>query len=577
MYAVPKPSELFSDATSGADVASRFEQYKSALADTHAKSASGDLVFAPQEGIKHKPDMVKIAERVANLEKGLSADAAASMSGELAALKGSLADMGKDWSLTFPNSAGLVPFDLEAPAKLLVPRQTPLRNSIPRDKGQGTARQFKRILGWTNSGVGGVADAMAFMNSETASTAFGPISLRRGNKITYASDSKSVAYVEQGLSDLVTWKAQFAGQGFENIRSLSQTALLWASFGAEERALLFGRGAVGNGYLGIVAAPTISAANAANGTIANGTYQVTVTARAGGGETVVSNRVAAVLTTGAILVTVTAEPAGALGYNLYVSQIGGGGGSETFQYSFSGNTTTLFTTPTSTGPAIPGADSTFNANGYDGYLSVQADPAQTGYLKRINLNPPNANNVNGFGINSRGGTGLPVGDQPWQDAFLAMYGGASNPGGGAQYGNKLLADPDEVWIDGSIRNALGQWLKTTASTTAYRIALTETSVDGNPGAVVGAVVGGISNQTTGKMVDLAVHPYMPVGASLIRSRTLPVPDSEISATSKVVNVQDYMSVEWPVIQMTYDASTYWFGTLVHYAPAWSGTILGLNA
>jgi hypothetical protein len=37
-----------------------------------------------------------------------------------------------------------------------------------------------------------------------------------------------------------------------------------------------------------------------------------------------------------------------------------------------------------------------------------------------------------------------------------------------------------------------------------------------------------------------------------------------------------MSVEWPVIQFTYDVSTYWFGTLVHYAPAWSGLILGLN-
>jgi hypothetical protein len=448
-----------------------------------------------------------------------------------------------------------VPFDLEAPAKLLVPRQTPLRNSIPRVKGQGTARQFKRILGWTNSGVGGVADAMAFMNSETASTAFGPISLRRGNKITYASDSKSVAYVEQGLSDLVTWKAQFAGQGFENIRQLSQTALLWASFGAEERALLFGRGAVGNGYLGIVAAPVISGATATTGgTIAAGTYQITVTARAGGGETVVSNRVAQVTTgaTSTITVTVGTEPAGALGYNLYVSQAGGGAASETFQFSFSGNVATLSAPPVAGGAAIPGADSTFNANGYDGYLSVQADPAQSGYLKRVNLTGANAIiGANTFGINSQIGTGVAVGDGPWQDAFLAMYGGASNPGGGTQYGNKLLADPDEVWIDGSVRNALGQWLKTKATSTAYRIALSEGDMGG---ATIGSVVSGINNQTTGKMVDFTVHPYMPVGASLIRSRTLPVPDSEVSNTSAVVNVQDYMSVEWPVIQMTYDAS-----------------------
>jgi hypothetical protein len=90
------------------------------------------------------------------------------------------------------------------------------------------------------------------------------------------------------------------------------------------------------------------------------------------------------------------------------------------------------------------------------------------------------------------------------------------------------------------------------------------------------VVAGIANQVTGKMVDLGVHPYMPKGASIIRSRTLPVPESEVSATSEVVNVQDYMAVDWPVIQFTYDASTYMFGTFVHYAPGWSGALLGLQ-
>jgi hypothetical protein len=37
-----------------------------------------------------------------------------------------------------------------------------------------------------------------------------------------------------------------------------------------------------------------------------------------------------------------------------------------------------------------------------------------------------------------------------------------------------------------------------------------------------------------------------------------------------------MSVDWPQIQFTYDASTYWLGTLVHYAPKWSGAITGLQ-
>src|SRR5206468_69150 len=173
--------------------------------------------------------------RIDTISKSISPDILAGLQTEFDALKsGVTADMGKDWSLTFPNSTGLVPYDLEAPAKLLVPRLTPLRNEIPRGKGQGTARQFKRILGWSNSGVGGVADMSPFMNSQTVQTSFGSLALRRGSKINYASDSKSVSYVEMSLSDQVNWVAQFAGQGFQDIRSLSQTALLWAHMGGEE-------------------------------------------------------------------------------------------------------------------------------------------------------------------------------------------------------------------------------------------------------------------------------------------------------------------------------------------------------
>lgn len=565
MFAVPTPSEMFSDAQGSAAVAQRFEEYKTVLAEGNAASQRGEYTTAGIEGHGTAVTLTKnvarqrehVASRVETITKALTAEQAASLQSELDALKGVLGgDLNKDWSVLSPNSTGLVPYDLEAPSKLLVPRMTPLRNSTPRSKGQGTARQFKRILGWTNSGVGGIADAMAFMNSESVSTAFGPISLRRPPKINYASDSKTVAYVEQGLSDSVTWKAEFAGRGFQDIRQLSQTALLWATMGAEERGLLFARGASGNGYAGAVAAPVISGATATTGgTIAAGTYQITVTARAGGGESVISNRVAQVTTgaTSTITVTVATEPTGALGYNLYVSQAGGGAGSETFQTAFVGNTITITAPPSAGGAAIPGADSTVSASGYDGFLTVQADPAQSGYVKRVNASVAT------------------LGDKPWQDAFVALYGANLNPGGGTS-GNKLLADPDQVWIDGQSRSSLGQWLKVNANTVSYRLMI----MDGErSNATVGSVVSGVNNQVTGRMVDFNVHPYMPLGCSLLRSTSLPVPDSEISNTAEVVNVQDYMSVEWPVIQMTYDQSTYLFGTLIHYAPQWSGALLGL--
>lgn len=561
MYAPPKPVEMFSDAQSGTEVATRFEAYKTALAESHAESKAGLVKWAGTGPIVRKSAAPAIAERLETITKSLTPDQLSGFQSDIDAIKGAIdADLKKDWSLFSPDSAGLVPYDLEAPAKLLVPRATPLRNRIPRTRGQGTALQTKRITGWSNSGSGGNLDQMAFFSSESASTAFGPISLRRPAKISYTASDKSYVYRESGLSDSVTMLAEIAGRGYQDIRQLSQTALLWASLGAEERQLLFARGTGGNGYAGAVSAPVISGATATTGgTIAAGTYQITVTAIAGGGETVVSNRVAQVTTgaTSTITVTVTTEPTGALGYRLYVSQVGGGAGSETYQQSFSGNTVTITAPPSAGGAAIPGADSTANANAYDGYLTVQADPTQSGYVKRVN------------------GSVLTLGDKPWQDAFLQLYGGNLNPGGGTANGNKLLADPDEIWIDGQTRNSLAQWLKLTASTVSYRLVLNQSDTDG--GAVIGAAIGGITNQTTGSMVPLMVHPYMPLGCSLIRSSTLPapVPDSNITSTSEVRNVQDYMAIDWPVIQMTYDASTYWYGTLVHYAPAWSGMLIGL--
>jgi hypothetical protein len=69
---------------------------------------------------------------------------------------------------------------------------------------------------------------------------------------------------------------------------------------------------------------------------------------------------------------------------------------------------------------------------------------------------------------------------------------------------------------------------------------------------------------------------MPAGASFINSRVLPIPNSNIGETVEIVEVQPYMAVDWPQIQFTWDSSTYWFGTAVHYAPKWSAAILGIQ-
>lgn len=553
----PTPSEMFSDANSDAEVATRFEEYKAAFRDVEREAVDNPGVYVKGHGIVRDPaaQMARIDGIVTNITKGLSAEQVSGIQTDLDQLKSMKADLAKDWTASAYNSrSGLMLYNLETPSKKMVPRQTPLRNRTPRNNtGVGGGHEFRRILGWSNSRTGGIADLMAGFNSESVSTTFGGVTgLRRPQKISYATDSKLVAFVEQGLSDSVSHKAQYQSRGFESIVSLSQTALLWATMGAEERAQLYARGSTTNGFLGAVSAPVISqASSATGGSIPAGTYSIKVTANAGGGESVVSNEVTTSALTGStssITVTVTTEPTGALNYNLYV---GTSSGTETLQTSFVGNSFTL-TSYAAGGAAMPGAESTVSSGGtlYDGYLTVLTDPNQSGYVKRINAKLSTSN----------------PGDE-FQQAFINLY-GANVVGAG----DKHLADPNIIFLDGAVRKEMSDLLKNNASTTAYRIELSQ----GSGGTSIGSLVNGIVNEVTGTMVDMEVHPYMPSGAAIIHSDTLPVPDSEISNTVEVVNVQDYMAYKWPDMQMTYDQSTYQYGTLVFYAPAWSGALLGIQ-
>lgn len=620
----PTPSQLFAGMP-GAAVAERFEEYKNALSKSFARADEGRDAFVKGVGLVRNANPPQ-ADRQAH-QKHLETleRVAKSVDGDMAAQLDSMREtLAKDWDASFPESGTmtlptqLAPIDLEAPAKLLVPRETPLVNSMPRNNtGKGSAVQFRRILGWSNAGVGGVPDILPFMSSEFPSSqsttnlpqfggyantsggvASGGLGLRRGQKITYAADSKVINYTELGLSDSVSWKAEFVGQGFQDIRQLSATALLWAHKMGEERALLYGRGASANGYTGAISAPSglaaASSGSAGGGSIPLGTYSVFVTAVGSGGESAPSNVVtttAISVSPGTLTFTFPALPSGATGWNLYAFTSASG---NFFFQTFvpGGYPTWTITTYSSSSVTIPNTavDTTANPNGYDGLLTILLNPSQAGYVGTYVATGSSATTVNSIGGQTLiGGTApTPQGDKPWQTAFQVLYGASTEPGNygmesgapswpwnqGTAYGQKLLSDPDVVFVDGAIRAAMGYFVRSAAGgSTAYRITLQENQATG--GLEVGGIVNGIANQVTGKMVDFDVHPYMPPGASLIWSKTLPVPDSEIANTFEVRNVQDYMMYPWPVIQYTYDASTYQLGTLVPYAPAWSGSVVGL--
>jgi hypothetical protein len=552
--------QMFADALSPAEQAMRLEAFKGAMAESLAMTDSGRLHWDRHSKtlIKAIADPNRMAAALESLTKSLTGDQAAAMAADLELLKSNIT---KDWTPTSPVNAisgatvqGLVPYDLEAPAKQLVPHDTPLRNSIPRPKGQGNARQFKRILSYTNAGIaGGAASALPFFSSTSTTSTWGGLSLNRPPKITYTGDAHSVGYVELGFSDAVDWVSFFAGLGFDDLRALSRTALLWAHLLGEERAMLYGRGS-GTGYEGAIAAPgaITAVASGSGATIANATYYVYVTALSGpstgGGslESVPSTVVNTGATTSASAITITVgtEPSGSLGYAYYVGTTTGPTNAH-FQGTFIGNSVTITTTPGTSGANPSTSDTSANPNGYDGFLSILTDPAQSGYFKRIN------------GTLSTANPGV-----EFDTMFTTMF--TANG-----------ADPEELWLTAAIRTELNQLMRiggTNGAASGYRTNV----VTGDAGVTMSTTVTGYVNPATSRVVDIRVHRYMPAGCAMVRSVSLPIPDAQIPAPVAAVNVQEYMAIDWPDIQMTYDSSTYQYGTLVHYAPAWMGALVGVE-
>ena len=188
-------------------------------------------------------------------------------------------------------------------------------------------------------------------------------------------------------------------------------------------------------------------------------------------------------------------------------------------------------------------DTSAFANGYDGILAYLTNPAVSGYTKNLNST---------FNATAPGAE--------FQTAFAAMY-------------NNVKADPDEILMSAIDRKNMSELLKNNSSTN-YRLQVQQTETGD---VVLGSVITAIQNESTGKIVDMTVHPWMPQGNAAIMSYNLPIPNSNVSNLWSVVNAVDYTGINWPVTQFEYETSSYWYGGFAAYAPAWSGSITGIAA
>ena len=557
----PKAQDLFGDA-SPKEAAERFEEYSAELSKSLSRATN-------------VPGQAPVADPVSAMEalvanKSLSADASSALNNALAAQRVAMQDIQKEITLTTPLTTSFAAFDLEAPAKLLTPRPTPLRNRIPRKKGVGTSHRIKRILGYTGTGTGGQGQIWPGIN-ETTQNNFAPgathaLYLERGPQISYTADDLILPYNSYSLSDQVSFDANFSGLGYEDLRQLSSTSTLYATMLMEERMMLMARGTA-SGYSGTIAAPTATITTpAASGSQVGfasgdaGTYYVAVSSDAGisangFGESILGSVQSTSVASGdVIVVTISTPVVGALGYNIYAGIVNdatqltyqgtmSGTGTFTIQgagtQGLLGNNAAYSTTGASSARCASTNTSAY-ATGYDGILPTVLGP-NSGY-----------NNA----INSTFSTSNPGAE--FQTVFANLY-------------QNVKADPDVVLLNGNDRKQLSDAIKK-GSTANYRLVINN---PGEDGTTYGSVVTGLQNEVTGKAVDLMVHPWLNQGVAPVLSWTLPIPDTQVSDVWSNFLVQDYMGIQWPVTQFTYDFSTYFRGTFMCQAPAWNGAVSGI--
>ncbi len=149
---------------------------------------------------------------------------------------------------------GLTYYDLEPGAKFLVPVITPLRNEIPRVTGKGGIEaDWRAVTGVNTTGV-------------RAGVSVG----NRGGVISVATKDFTAAYRGIGLEANIDWEAEYAAMGFDDVRSIAGTTLLWSLMIAEEAIILGGNRQL---PLGTTPTPTVTASTT-GGALAAATYSV---------------------------------------------------------------------------------------------------------------------------------------------------------------------------------------------------------------------------------------------------------------------------------------------------------------
>ena len=469
-------------------------------------------------------------------------------------------------------ATGLTAYDLQAPAKNLYPVITPLRNTLPRvgRTNPGDAARWRTISSVTGSGF----DAMGWVPEG-----------QRTASMSYAAALQVAPYLTLGEEDSVTFEAEAAAQGFEDIDSTATLRLLQKTMRKEETALLGGNASLA---LGTPGAPTLSASGT-GATLPSATYSVivvalsfegwrnsslaggvatakTITGNDGntytlnGGSSNKSSNTTQAVTLGQALNAVAPLVNGAVAYAWFV----GAAGSETLQAITTINSAS-FAAPLAAGqqPASAiAADNSRNATlAFDGLLTVGFNPANSAYVQSL---ASGAAGTGSFLTSSGRGSVIEI-----DNMLVQMW-------------NTYRVSPTALYVNAQEQKNITTKCLTNASGPLIRYNVSADSDNGGPyGVSASGVVRWYYNPFSvdgGFDIPVKVHPDLPPGTILALCERLPVwyQSNQTPNVAEVLTRRDYYRVDWPLRTRRREFGVYAEETLAVYAPFGVGILTNIG-
>ena len=447
-------------------------------------------------------------------------------------------------------STNLVGYNLEIPARQLVPFASPLRNIIPRKLSKtGTSVHWKAITDIVNAGK--------------ATTLEGT----RGNGMSYTVADKLAAFKVVGLQDSVTLEAEAAGRNFQDVKATATTNLLLKVMTEEEKIILGGN----TTSLGSIATPTASAVTDTSSTISAGTYSVKVAALTlvAANRVVTNNQVAnmtglavaatdssgnavsgaydgvTAASTGASVtvasgenITASVTPLkGALAYAWFV----GASGSETLQIVTT-NSAVVLTALVTGGSAAPTADGSGDPLAFDGIIPQI---------------------LNGGGL---------FYDMANSQLTAAAGGIAELDEINSRLFNQYKNGPTRYLVSEQLaKDITSAIVKNNGAPTLFVNNGEKNDITGNY-----MVKRYVNKSYGGENVIIDVHPWLPNGTMVVMCDRVPYPNANIPSVLEMECGYDYRQLEYAMTSPKYEFEVRTYEALKHYFPACQAIITNVK-